>query len=102
MKITDEDGVDGPFERAIRAAMRDDAQKVRVRTPSLTMEETILDHALRLPTAARAKAGMATDCDACGEAITDEYFYGGFSAGRPNLKLHERCTPASLRTAPTV
>lgn len=60
----------------------------------------VLDHALRLPTATRLRRGIRTVCDVCREPITDEYFYGGFSAGHRNLLLHERCTPEALRVAP--
>jgi hypothetical protein len=51
-----------------------------------------LDHAVRLPMAGRIRAGMKTNCDACGEPITDEFFIGGFKAGHKNLKLHEGCS----------
>jgi hypothetical protein len=48
-----------------------------------------LDHQVRLPMSGRT--GMSTVCDACGKPITDEFFIGGFQAGRKNLKLHEGC-----------
>lgn len=60
----------------------------------------VLDHALRLPMAGRLRRGQRTVCDACREPITDEYFYGGFSAGHRNLLLHERCTPEAMRELP--
>jgi hypothetical protein len=50
-----------------------------------------LDHKVRLPMSSRIAAGMKTICDACGKPITDEFFIGGFQAGRKNLKLHEGC-----------
>jgi hypothetical protein len=50
-----------------------------------------LDHKLRLPMAGRMARGMKTTCDACGKAITDEFFIGGFKTGHANLKLHEAC-----------
>lgn len=50
-----------------------------------------LDATLKLPTAARESAGMKTICDACGNAITDEFFIAGFKKGHPNMKLHESC-----------
>lgn len=75
--LYDEDGIDGPFERRMRRAMREDAVAVQ-----------------RLPTASRSSVGMETDCDHCGEKITDEHFYAGFVASRGHLKLHERCLAA--------
>ena len=50
-----------------------------------------LDGTLRLPMAGRIRHGMKTVCDHCGENITDEFFVGGFRAGLPNMKFHERC-----------
>jgi len=41
--------------------------------------------------AGRIRHGMKTVCDHCGENITDEFFVGGFRAGLPNMKFHERC-----------
>jgi hypothetical protein len=58
----------------------------------------VLDHALRLPMAARLRVGMRTVCDACRQPITDDYFYGGFAAGHRNMLLHEHCTPEAMRT----
>ena len=72
--LCDEDGVDGPFNRAMKRAMRDDA---RLREMGLK----------RLPTASRSSVGMETRCYRCGEEITDETFCAGF----PNRTLHERC-----------
>lgn len=74
MRVTDEDGVDGPFERAVRRAMKDDA---RLRAMGLK----------RLNVASRSSIGMETRCDDCGEEISDTTFVAGF----PNRKLHERC-----------
>ncbi len=56
-----------------------------------------LEHALRLPTAARIKCGMKTVCKACHQNITDEFFVVGFKTGMHNMLFHESClTPDDL------
>ncbi len=50
-----------------------------------------IDHKLRLPTEGRKRHGMKTICDACGKPIEDDFFTGGFKAGRSNMMFHETC-----------
>lgn len=76
-RLEDVDGIDAPFEKAMRAARRDDA---KLRALGFT----------RLPTASRSSVGMDTTCDYCGDEITDEFFVGRVdSAGF--TKAHEVC-----------
>jgi len=49
---------------------------------TIRSKSIVLDHVLRLPMAARLHRGLRTVCDVCRKPITDEFFYGGFSARR--------------------
>ena len=62
-----------------------------------------LDHAVRLPTAARTSHGMKTICRSCRKPVIEEYFIAGFKAGETNMILHETCCsdePAVKRLGP--
>ena len=52
-----------------------------------------LDAVLKLPTSARIRRGMETNCAACGRAIVDEWLLGGFKKGKPNMMFHLKCVP---------
>ena len=65
---------------------------MKVRMPSIRLQDIgDLEHVHALPTAARIRHGMKTNCAACGGKIETEFFYAGFAQGQPNRMFHFEC-----------
>lgn len=76
---------------------------MRVRVPARVMRDLEYEftavHAL--PTIARSRRGMKTDCAVCGEKIDSEFFYVGFAPQQPNRTFHFKCLDDISQTIAT-
>jgi hypothetical protein len=50
-----------------------------------------LDRVIKFTTKVRYDLGISTRCARCRKEIEDEFFYGGFKKGHPNMLFHWKC-----------